>query len=786
MRACLAILQDSFREAAASRVLWIAFAVILVFLLILAPFGLQTSPSTQIRPGEWLDVERFLQTVDDQHTKAGTPSAHLWTLLNKDQKTQLQDWSAKTRSDSNDRPRISRLQFQAADVVNGLLTRPDFYKPENWSNVSLSDDLKAADPDDLRPEKRAHRNLKRLVAAYSESISIQDDNALSLSYGTLTLFGPLRIAPSQLQQLIDEILINFLPWIVGFFGVFGSLIVTASIIPRTFEPGEISLLLSKPVLRSVLFVTKFIGGLIFTTLSATVFLLGLWLLLWMRFDLWRPNLLWCIPLYVFLFAIYFSVSALAGAIWRNPTVSLILVVVFWAIVTTSGVIHSWAENIYIRSQRIIELASAGDQVFMVDGSRNYHRWDDASSSWVPVLEDPKSKSFEQVMQRLFAPTGRARMAVTPTGDRLMSLQPEFSRSGGAARATLIAGSRADNFVREADGMTPDEAFGIFMSSSGDLIVPGLRGVYRYSGSTIPAQDFEEWLGPGAQKAIDAVWRMAGNRQSRTTARKWEPLTTTDLKSLSRTASVAFNPHDDSLVRWDNGTLSVLNRTPEGLYAMGPSKEFEKQQAIVSSGGNLIIAALKDGKVLALDRTTLNVLSESLIPEGEVPKLAECDPSGTTAAVLTHNQHLLIYDGTQKAFGTWVPLENGSTATIAFSGEGQLMVSNGRRSVSIYDTQERSRMRTLAEAEAWPYKVYDFIIRPIHTMLPKPSELDPAVRYIVTGEKSVAIGPQDGPGNAGDLNRQRVSFDLRSSIVSNLTFVGVMLLVGCLYLARRDF
>ncbi len=46
------------------------------------------------------------------------------------------------------------------------------------------------------------------------------------------------------------------------------LLVTAGLIPQTFEAGAIDLLLSKPVNRSLTFLTKFVGGCIFVGLAA--------------------------------------------------------------------------------------------------------------------------------------------------------------------------------------------------------------------------------------------------------------------------------------------------------------------------------------------------------------------------------------------------------------------------------------------------------------------------------------------------------------------------------------
>ena len=48
MRPYLGILRDSFREAVASRVLWILFAVATLFLAAIAPFGIRDVQPTRL------------------------------------------------------------------------------------------------------------------------------------------------------------------------------------------------------------------------------------------------------------------------------------------------------------------------------------------------------------------------------------------------------------------------------------------------------------------------------------------------------------------------------------------------------------------------------------------------------------------------------------------------------------------------------------------------------------------------------------------------------------------
>jgi len=785
MRACFAILIDSFREAAASRILLIALMAIVVVLLALSPLGLTTSVSTQLRPYELIDTERFLRSLVEGKSTADTPAGHMWTLLSDEQKTRVKEWlkpEEATAQPSPDRPgppRRGRIQSKVLDVINEQLKKPEFYRAEKWASVKMDDELRAADDPSLDVTTLASRNLKRLARAFPQSMDVRDELSVSLSYGTMILFGPLQGAPKQTGQLIDETIIVVLSVFLGFFGVFSSLLVTASIIPRTFEPGEISLLLSKPIRRSVLFVTKFLGGCAFTLLCATVLVTGIWLLLWTRFDLWRPELLLCIPLYVFLFAVYFSVSALAGAIWKNPTVSLILVVVFWIVVTTTGAIHGFVTNGYFQTQQIVEATAAGKEVFIVDGAKKIRRWDAESADWVTVCDDGRGNSLLRLLQQLQFKGIRPRIVTNLDGARIVGVQSETSRFGDAAPATLFSGDQDNNYIREVESTTPEPVFAVFLNRDGQMILPGTRSVYQFVGLSDQVKKTQAFLN-----------RMPFGLFSSPPSRAFEILTSKEMKPLRGDAAVAFNLADDGLVYWNNGTLLVLNRLPEGKYEEGASRIFENSQAaVVASGGAFALCAFADGTILAVDRTNLETIAETNLPDDDKPKFAEFAADGSWGVVLTHAGNVITFDGQRKTFVPWIPQENGSVSAVRFDPSGQLMVANGRRTLSVYQLSSTVPVQAFKGQTAWPYDVFDYIVQPLYTVLPKPAEVNNMVRYLVTGETSEVIsGTQDAPatGQTEDLSQQRVNFDLWKSFWSNLGFIGVMLMIGCIYLISRDF
>ena len=779
MKAYFAILKDSLREAAASMVLWLALGGILLLLLALLPFGLLNAANTALRHQELMDPEKFAKALSDGQADPQTPEGHIWSLLTVKQQEQFVEFTkSEDESDGRRGQRGGGGRHFVVNAVNELLKKPEFYNVTAFEKVEMDDELRPPDAESLAVNERSNRNLRRLEKAFARYISVSERTALSLTYAGFDITGPLPILPSQMKQAIDGIITIVLGFFLGIVGVFASLLFTATLIPRTFEPGEISLLLSKPVFRAMLFLTKCLGGCVITLICATLLVTGIWLLLGVRLEMWRPELLWCIPLYVFLFSIYFSVSALTGAIWRNAVVSLILVILFWLGVTLIGLAHNSMNELIVKARRVSEISANGGEVFGVDGGRTVHRWDQKASDWEPVPQADSSDRLPAFLQRLVFSGHRFRISVSSDGKRIMALQPTMSRVGGIGPSTILDGNVDEKFELQAESQTPESMFGIFQTTDGDVILPGSRGIYRFVGQT----DQE-------RKAQTFIKGIFGGLLSSSSAKAFENLTEKGFPAIAAGSSVAFNPSDNSFLALNAGELRRINRTADGKYVAGETRDLQwKESAILAGGGNIAIIARADGKVLAVDATIFEVIAESRLPEGQKPRVAECAPDGSSAAVLTHHGTVLVFDGASRQFLSWAPRESGYASAIAYNDKSQLMVVDHHRSVRLYDVATQTFAAQLPGSVDLPCRIYDYVVAPLHTILPKPSDLDNAVQWIVTGEKSVEINNNPNQeGNArANLEAERVTFDVWNAIFSNLAFIVVMLGLGCLYIARSDF
>jgi ABC-type transport system involved in multi-copper enzyme maturation permease subunit len=135
-------------------------------------------------------------------------------------------------------------------------------------------------------------------------------------------------APTLYKSLFSWLGVGF--WL-SFIGTILGLVSTAGLFPDFMAGGSIDLYLSKPISRLRLFITKYIGGLLFVTLQMTVFAAASFLLLGIRGHSWEPAVFLSIPLVVLMFSYLFSFCVLLGVMTRSTIAALMLTILFWFI-----------------------------------------------------------------------------------------------------------------------------------------------------------------------------------------------------------------------------------------------------------------------------------------------------------------------------------------------------------------------------------------------------------------------------------------------------------------------
>lgn len=774
MRAYLAILADSYREARANRVLWISLIGIAVILLLLAPINLSKEKALRLRRTELAFPDQMLEKFTTEKDTDGTPSAHLWSLLSTGQRNRVTELlEGKGRS-----PRRGPGGGAAGEVLrvlNELLRNEKFYDATAWADVELTEEAQElVDVGELVGDDMQRRNLLLLAAAFPTGIRLVDNTAIGLYYANAEIIAELPFPPSQLNNAITIGVTAILGVFLGIIGIFCSLLVTAGVIPRTFEPGEIALMLSKPINRAGLFLVKFLGGCTFTLLYASVLVTGVWLLLGIRLDYWQSDLLWCIPIYVFLFMIYYAVSAVSGAIWRNPIVALVCVVIFYIALQTVAITKTQMQSSMIEARAIREVIPMGDDVFMVDGEQKTYVWDENDQNWDEKLKRTSSGMAELMRGRL-AEDYRFLPVYDADEDRLLALQASASRFTQVGPPVLVAGYREDDWERQPLGRLPAMVRAIHRDGDGRLILPGQNAIYEYVGQTEKERKRADFLN-GVTRGL-----LGGGRAFREVQAKGMP-------DFGKGFESAMHPSSHDVYMLGDGKVCRMERGDDDVFSVTQEASIDSdERGVIAAGGNVCIIALRGGRILVFDAKDLSLLSDSG-PQSEVsPRLLVASPEGGRLALLTHSQMALIWDGATGEQLQRTALDGKTIGAIAFRDNGALLASDGRLAVMEYDGSQLTASQRWAEQPSFSYTFYDYFVLPVWSILPKPAELDGFIPYVMDSEQI----PDDGPplrdeGDSDSLEQEDDQFDAWGIVRANAAFICILLVIGCVYVIRRDY
>jgi hypothetical protein len=759
----LAILKDSFREAFASRVLWILLIVVTLLLAILAGFGMKEHAGASFASEDLLDPAALYSKLQvDAQASYPHPGRRIWSLVEERTKIELAQTVAESESLAFGNPLATRL----SGMLNRLLSRRDLYDADAWSSVRLeseAEELLATPTAQLSDEQLARLNRLLIESAYPLEIAPSRNLELYVSYWGSVLGTPLPLRKDFVIKTSLVLLSNF---VVGMIGVFCGIVVTASIIPQTFDAGAIDLLLSKPISRPLLYLTKFAGGCAFMLIIAAYMLAGLWLVVGLRHDVWHHALVWCIPIFLFVFAVYYGVSALAGVIWRNTIVSIVVTFLFWAVCWGLGIVKGFViENFFFEPVRPVRLVAAGDALVAANERGDILRWDGANERWQEILvpdEAPRWRPFRGGLP-LAGPIyqqDEERLVVVQRPNRRFSLI--------SSMVPLVLGRRDEDWRRREGVSVPADTSILGDDAEGKLIAVAASGIYRQNTDlaarqrtdlTIFGMRLPAAFNPGA----------SGFEQAFATR-------------LTRPYSAAVNPA--------NGEVAIYNREVLSIYAPNKAGRYEERQreelpstesGVVAYAGDTVLLGTADGELRVYRGADLSLLHIFEPVHGVAPRFIEASPSGRRFAVLLHDRTLWIYaaggDGLSQAE---IPGQ-GDISGIAFAADDQLLVADRISRVSQYAVPTYELVRQVENDAEWLEILYRYAVVPLYTVFPKPSQISNVTAYLIADQRTFSRDQGET-----DLRARQIPLDLWGPVWSNLAFLTVVLWLGCLYTSRTDF
>jgi hypothetical protein len=141
-----------------------------------------------------------------------------------------------------------------------------------------------------------------------------------------------------------------------------SVVVTAGFIPNLLAKGTIDLVISKPISRPFLLVSKYLGGLTYIAILTAFTALGVWFVIGLRSGLWSPNFLLIIPILILYFAVLYAVSTLVAVLTRSTLVAILATILAWAIFWGVGKVNDGVMNREMREkkQQALTIPKPGD------------------------------------------------------------------------------------------------------------------------------------------------------------------------------------------------------------------------------------------------------------------------------------------------------------------------------------------------------------------------------------------------------------------------------------------
>lgn len=798
----LAVIADSFRAALASRVLWIAFLAIWVLLAALAPTGYREEFTTTFR---WNDFENGTQLkhrlgralVDPQPRDAAV--AALAESLPEDLQRPLR------RVGQGEDVRISLRDF--ADGFDGLLEDEGWYDAGIWSDALRLRELRELDAladDEIDDSLRRRRARLRIEAALPGIFRSRASRSILLTYAGYDFPADIAVDKTQFVTLINQwVMPTLINWLLGFILVFLGILVTASIIPDMLQPGSLHLLLSKPVSRPWLLLSKFVGGCAFVFLCVTQLVVGLWLIAGFRLDIWNARLLWCIPVAVFSFSVFYSVSVLAGLRWRSPILAIGVTCVFGAVCIVVGVIGGLFDSLVTRPQSLQGLAVTRDH------------WIASTRGGGLVVLDPDTGRRNELIRSNAMGRDRVLPPVALGGQMVVTANVSggrFNPYGSGSLDLLVL--RPDNDWEPQPSLRLPPATTRLVRCGEDQLLAVTTGELWITSRESVREAVEAGPRTRGDAGTDAgnlagwfanFW--ASRDRERTDFRPILP----DRVALASPADVAVAPAGDAVIVASRGRLIRLEPGPgesdtgqspdEASVAPAGAGEGDDSSAWrlaaesipegepstpirLGLGGGLLLVARGDEPLRFFDAVTL-------APLGEVP----WDVRGAPLAVvgIGDSRRFLVIsdDGRGRVFRLPDDAPDGRSLEaelnlreIEMAGydpaDDRLSIVHHVDRIDRLDPDRLTLSETVRpQLSGW--RLLDrYLVSPLRVIVPPTGELGQTVTAIISGKSGVTI--REG----GAAEEERVRYRILRPVLSCAGFIAVMLTLGCIYFSRRDF
>lgn len=480
MNQFIAIMKESLWSTLATRLLYFEIFGVLLLLLALAPLSYQEKVNFSVAERELrqpIDTLKFWTSAAERSVES--PAKSLWESLPAERQSKLKSLVEDTQGTEvpgnprtpSRRVRLGEIRQALAESLNYLVRETRFWDDPEWADRIDNQQTKAMWEQRQTLNADYQKRLARMIVqdSFRGQFGMPPESTAELIYGPQSLY-PLPVSGFGLAEIIRSWLPFVLDKLFLTVGVLLAILVTASLIPQMLEEGSLYLLLSKPQTRVFLLLSKYVGGGLLILIISALFLTGAWLILGTRFGVWMSEILWCIPLAVTIFLVYYSVTVSVGLIFRNAILSIIVTILF----AGSCYLLSFSRYTYsavVRLQRTAEVQAAGDQIIRRTAHNQLQRYDRQSREWElgmyqlgREIQPDMFKALSMIM-----PTIRtADVAYLPEHQLLIGQLQNFPPQPGVNKRLVAArvNERQDFVKPNVIGEIPVGAVGLWSDNQG--------------------------------------------------------------------------------------------------------------------------------------------------------------------------------------------------------------------------------------------------------------------------------------------------------------------------------
>ncbi len=855
----IAILIDSFWETVGNRVLWALLIGWSIILAGLAPFGYVTERSYKLVSSDINSFDQLKEKLVQASNGQGSNSIKAVVAT-------LDQTFLDSLKKPEDGARRGQRRIRSSDLalaLNKAIESPDLYSVDAFPTADKRQRLQPLieqGTKNLSTDDREQLNRELLQLAFPYELNQPRTERLWIGYGGFKLGEPLNISRRQIKQFIEPLLLGLIIKLgLGVVAVFVSLIVTSPIIPETFRSGSLHLLLSKPISRIWLYLFKFFGGCVFVLLNITFLLVGLYFIAGIRFEIWNEGLLACIPLLLFVFVIFYSVSALAGVIWGNAIVCVVSCIVFWMFCFALGAVHDgMLRHVEILPQ-ISRIEKLDGKLLAVNQRGEVGMWNEKFAVWQPAVDSDsggEARTFgplydaerKQIIVKSFfrMPFGNLvarsrKLSVIRLGDQseadsleATEVASESSETGSTPQTSPAAvdsqvenpESEHDDDSKESSGEqiadsvpvivpladatkptddregdrvldTPNAASSTdpktileareipyWMADSGPEIPPQLIELAQVGGQTIAVcrgglfrLNWQKDIGKSGNSGLLGMLR---NFMPGTNA--FENIAPKDFV-LSDNSSATTTADGQGLIVYSSGEVHLLKLTNNKFEVVHTIKLDGEgtEPALVAANGDYCVVARDALPITLLDGELKTLQTDLELPNKTNVRQIARIPSTNAVAIITHLGDWWKLDCETRKLSKLPNPNLGSITTMTWNSAEEVWLGIKPNRVVNFNIAKSTISEEFKPVSTTLEYVFNWIVKPLYVINPKPSALDNAMGYILSGSETQSMNIV-----TNDMEQAQVKVDIWSPILSNLAFVAVMLLIGSVYVARKEF